>query len=289
MTDLPHEVSIPEYLTVFSNLRTPLSDFYVKTGRCKILGISGRNTAARAFLLAEQKDITELLFITADHGAPALKKSLLDHLKMQLPSGSAIRWRIQDNAADEELALEYGFSPESVVNIFHSLELQDPHTEEQLRKYEKLYLAKERFGYHTVSFAELSAGALCQITDDSDGEFEKAFSPKSFLCSSASGFSPELSFATLKGGKVVAYSMIRRPDSAACIFEIICVAKSKRMLGLFVLPFYASFRAIKDTDAKKVLFSVYENNSQMMKLVRKHLSPLVASKKCQHNMICYIP
>lgn len=281
------EISIPEYLIKFSKLRTALSDFYVKTRSCRIIGAAGDEK--KGFLLAEQRSDTEILFITAEDEDPSVKKALLDHLTGLLPSGSTIRWRIIDNPGNEKAAAAYGFQDKETVNIFRTVSADNETAVKTLREYEKLYVLKESLGYRTVSFEKLSEGELSQIRNNSDGEFDPSLHPERLMDDISGGFSPKMSFASVKDGKVIAYTGVRDPLGKSCIFELICVAESERKNGLFILPFYRSLREIIASGAESALFSVYESNSHMMTLVRKWFSQLIASHSIQHNMEFTIP
>lgn len=279
------EISIPEYLTRFSDLRTNLSDFYVKTRNCRIIGAAGEEKNGKGFLLAEQGSLTEVLFITAEGEDPSVKKALLDHLTGTLPSGSKIQWRIIDNPGNEKIAAEYGFREEETVNIFHTVGADNETAAKTLREYEKLFVLKESLGYRTISFKKLSEGELSQIRNNPDGEFDSSLHPERLMDDISGGFSPEMSFASVKDGKVIAYTIVRNPLGKSCIFELICVAESERKNGLFILPFYRSLREIIASGAESAIFAVYENNSHMLKLVRKWFSQLIASHTIQHNMV----
>ncbi|MDO5444930.1 MAG: hypothetical protein Q4F31_04845 [Eubacteriales bacterium] len=278
-------ISLPDYLTKYSDLRTSLSDFYVKTRNCKIIGIADEAISGKGFLLADMGAVTEVLFIAAENDNASVKKALLNYLKGKLPAGSTIQWRIVDNPVNETLALEYGFRCGNTLNIFHSVDRDNEQADKILQDYDKLYTFMERRGYRTVSFDELSEDELLQIRNNPDGEFDSYLRPGALMDDKLGGFSGKLSSASIRDGKVAAYTIIRNSDGNVCIFEIICVAESERKNGTFILPFLRSFREMKDSGAKSALFAVYDTNSEMLKIVKKRFSGLIASQSIQHNMV----
>ena len=212
------EISIPDYLIRFSDLRTALSDFYVKTRNCRILGAVSEGKNGKGFLLASQESVTEILFITAEDDDPSVKNALLDHLAGTLPSGSRIRWRIIDSPENETVAEEYGFRKEETVNIFRTVGSDHETAERTLLEYEKLFVLRESLGYRTLSFEKLSKEELSQIRNNPDGEFDPSLHPERLMDDISGGFSPEMSFAAVKDGKVIAYTIVRNSIGKSCIF-----------------------------------------------------------------------
>lgn len=279
------EINILDYLKDFSSFRTPLSDFYIKSKRCRILGIYDENKVGKGFLLAEPGEPTEILFLAAENEDTSIKRKLLGRMARTLPSKSEIRWRLLENSKDEAFAAEFGFRHDKTVHLFRTVGPEDEHAEELIRKYEKLYSFVENHGYHAVSFNELTKAELRQIRNNPDREFDSYLRPGVLMDDAAGGFSAELSFAAVKDGKVAAYTIIRRPDAKSCIFEIICVAKSERNSGVFILPFLSSLKTIKSSGAEVALFAIYDNNSKTLDMVKKRFGLLISSDSVQHNMI----
>lgn len=282
------EISIFEYLTGCAGLRTALSDFYVKTRKCFILGARGGDRGYAGFMIAEPGSITEILFIIAEGEDSEIKKALLDGFKGRSPAGTGIRWRIANSAENEQIAAEYGFMPEGTLNIFRTVGPDDEQLKALLTEYGRLYVAMESMGYRTVSFGELSQDELRQIRENPDGEFDDSLNPGALMGDTAGGFSSKLSFASVRDGKVAAYSIIRDAGGKSCIFEIVCVAQSLRRQGLFILPFYSSFRAIVESGKQSAVFAVYEHNAPMMKLLEERIGGLIRSRTVQHNMILFV-
>ena len=282
------ELSLMDYLTKYGSFRTALSDFYIKTRNCKIIGVDDAQNVAVGLLLAEQGAVTEILILAAQNDEVKIKTALLDRLKELLPSYSELRWRIVNHPQNEELALAYGFRTGSVLNIFHTVGSDNERAEATLREYEKLYAKMEATGFRTVSFAQLSENELAQIRDNPDGEFDSSLCPESLMVSGMGGLSPQMSFAAMKDGRVVAYSIIRSPDEKSYIFEIICVAKSERGNGIFILPFFRSLREIMASAAASATFAIYESNQIMLEILEKRFSQLIVSRTVQKNMVYFI-
>lgn len=285
MKHVIREINVLEYLKDFSAMRTPLTDFYVRSKPCKIIALYDERGSGRGFLLTEDTGMTEVLFLTAEGGDPGMKKSLLRHLANSLPKGSQIRWRITGSAADEHLAYQFGFYPGETLNIYRTVGAGDERLASVIREYEKLFTFMEKRGYRTVSFEALTAAQLDQIRNDPDGEFDAALRPAALMENTAGGFSPQMSFVSLKGEKVAAYTVVRQPDGKSCIFEIICVAESEKKTGVFILPFLSSLKAMRSSGAEEALFAIYEDNNEPMKIVKKRFAQLILSQSVQHNLL----
>ena len=270
------EISIFEYLTGFRSLSTPLSDFYLKTKRCRIFG----EEHGRGLLLYEK----EILFLAAEKNDPAVKTAMLDYLRSTLPAGETIRWRIQENSGEKSFAESYGFRVENIVNLFRTVGAGDERVEQFFRDNEKLVHYIEKRGYLTRSFDELTEAQLSEIRDNPEGKFESGLHPEVLMQDLVGGFSGKMSSAALRDGKVAAYVIVRSPDTKHCIFEIICVAEPERRSGVFILPFIRSLKAMDDFGAESVFFAVFENNTEAIKIVRRKFGSLIVSQKVQFNM-----
>lgn len=278
------DLSVPDYVIKLSGLRSALSDFYVKSGNVCILGLFDETNTGKGFCLTRPGKTVELLLLAVENDDPILKKELLIRLMHRLSAGTELSWRILDHPEDEKLAASCGFRPMAALNIFRTVGADDGRADEAIVKFRPLYESMEKRGYRTVCFEDLTEYELRQILENPDGEFDDSLCPEAIINNPAGGFSARMSFASVKNGKVSAYSVIRCPDAHSCVFEIICVAASERGRGQFVLPFYRSLREMKDAGVRAVCFAVYEENSRMLELARKKLSRVVVSKTVQHNM-----
>ena len=279
------EINLFEYLTAFSALRTNLSDFYLKTKPCRIFGSFDQEENARGLLLTESAAVPEILFLTAEKNDPAVKKELIDGLAAALPKGTPLRYRIQSQSGDRALAEECGFREESILNLFRTVGAGDERLHETFREYEKMTRFLEKRGYETVSFDRLSEEARREIAENPDGVFDDGLHPGVLMEEIRGTVSETLSFATLKDGKVAAYTIVRCPDGKNVIFEIICVAEPEKKSGVFILPFLCSLHKMEETGADKAFFAIYEQNKEALPLVRKRFSRLIVSESVQWNMI----
>lgn len=280
-------IGLPDYLTKFGDLRTPLSDFYIKSKNCRILGACDDEGNAKGLLVEEIASVYEILFLAAENEDAAVKKALLDSLIKKIPAGMQVRWRISSSPENEKLAAGIGFLKESMLNIFRTIGFHDEKIAEVYKKNRRLYEFMEKRGYRTVCFDELTEEELMQIKKNPDKEFEASLHPERMMNGGAGSADGKLSFASIKDGKVAAYDIIRYPGGKQCIFEIVCVAASKRNSGVFILPVAASFEAMRICGAESVLFAVYEKNQKMLDLLKKQYAQYIRLQSVQHNFIYY--
>lgn len=279
------EIDVLEYLKKFSTLRTALSDFYIKSGNCRILGITDADSTGIGFLIEGTGGVNEILFIAAEN--EDVKRSMLGHLIKKTRPGSQIGWRIIGNAENERLAAEYGFTCNAKLDIFRTIGFYDELSSGFYKKNRKMYEFMEKRGYRTVCFDELTEDELMQIKNNPDNEFDSYLHPESMMNGGAGAADGKLSFASVKDGKVAAYNIARNPGGKQCIFEIVCVAESKRNSGVFILPVTRSFEAMRTCGAESVLFAVYESNQKMLEILRKQYSAYFSLQSVQHNYIYY--
>lgn len=284
MSDIVN-LKLIEYLNEFRSLRTPLSDFFVKTRKCTLTGLKGEDGLAKVLLITEVKHNTEILFLSSVNDDVALKQILLDHLIESLTSQTAIIWRIPDTDSNKEIAINNRFICTKTVNLYRSVGSGDERLIKILSDNDKIYNYMFRFGYQVKTFNELSEDELYQINSNPDNEFVNGLHPESFTSDITGGFKNNFSFAATKNGKVAAYNIVRCPDGRHCVFEIICVGKSYSKKGVFILPFLSSLRAMNEAGIEGASFAIYETNRASLNVINKRFSQLITSHTIQHNYI----
>lgn len=277
------ELDLFGYLKDFETWRSPLSDFYVKTKKCLILGAFDEEGNASGLLLAEKAEETELLYLSGEDSS--VKKMLVKHLMGHMPTGKLLRWRTEENSEEEGLAKECGFRYECALHIFRSVSSDDPVMKEVLPEYEKLCTQIERLGYETVSFEHLSTEALDQIRYNAGDEYAPGLNPGVLMDDRIGGFSPEMSFACLKDGRVTAYTIVRAPGQKRCIFEIVCAARSQRGTGAFLLPIIGSIKAMQDQCTESAVCAIYEHNEKALTMVTRRLGRLLRSHSVRRHYV----
>lgn len=282
------EIGIGEYLTDLSKLRTPLSDFYINTKSCRIIAAFDETKQRLGFLLAEQKAVTEILFLTVVKNEAGIKRQMLDFLVKSLPAGTVLRWRIIENPDDEKSALDFGFRLESTLHLFRSVRYGENIERNFLPRLYRLSDSAEKRGYSTLPFSELTKEQKEQIRKDPDREFAPELHTALLMDDRVGGISERLSTAALKDGKVVAYSVIRSPAKSRCIFEILCVAKSKRKSSAVILPIARSIRELIAGGYDSLTFAVYDQNREMLPVIERNFSSVIESGRIQHNMILFL-
>ena len=269
-----------EYFGCNDDLKSSLSDYYVKNNDCRILLATNDSGEQVGLLLYEEKTVVEILYVKAKDGF--CKKELLKHL-IDL-TDKMIRYRIVSNEEDEKIALDCGFFCESSLNIYHSFDWNHPGTPGFFEKYNKLYLFAIKRNCTVKSFAELNEDELRQIRDNPDDEFVSELQPGKFLGNNFNDLSKRVSTAVIKNGKVAAYSLVRCVGNK-CIFEILCVAKSHRRTTVIAPAFIRSLREIYNEGLTRITYAVYQKNTEMIKVLENNMKETIESVTVQHNMI----
>ena len=284
-----YSADILQYLTGCETLRTPLSDFYVRSKDCLILCAKREDGSTAGFLLAEGKNPCEIWFLTAEDNDSSAKRSLFDALADRQPSGTELHRRLKQGDPDEAFFTEYGFKPSCILHLFRSLSTQCDGLSDFIRDNEPLCAAAEQRGFETLSFDRLTKEQLRQISENTDGTLDGSLRPGKLMKDTAGGFSAEMSFAAVKDGHVAAYSLIRKPDARHCVFEILCAGAPYRRSGIFLLPLMRTLEAVRASGTESVFFAVYDHNSPMLTTLKNHFSHLIASHSMQNNMMYFVP
>lgn len=278
-------IELIEYITECGELRSALSDFFVKTKNCAITVLFDETGKPLALLLTEVAANTEILYLSSVNDDAKSKQVLIDYLKKSVPTHSSVIWRLTDSDANKELALANKFKCRYTVNLFRSVGSGDERLIKILDDNKKFYNFMLKYGYTVKNFNELSDDELSQIKNNPDNEFDTGLHAKELIEDTVGGFSKTLSFAAIKEGKVVSYNIVRHPDDKHIIFEIINVAVSYRNKGVFILPFYASLNEMNNADLESGSFAIYEINTPALNVVTKRFSQLITLRTIQHNYI----
>lgn len=281
-------INVLEYVLQFESLRSPLSDYYMRSGKYAALGYFSKENEAAGVMVYNIDSIFEIIYLKAKNDDDGIKRQLISELFKKAHSASGIRWRLLEGDSNASLANSLGFYCESVLNIFH-VERQKGIGEvwEILQKNEKLYAILEKRGFEAKRFDELTKDELHQIRDNPDDEFESYFHPDQLMDNHCGVFSEEFSTAAVISGKVAAYSIVKKPDGKHCVFEVINVARSKRKTGAFIIAFLKPLRAMFDSDIEDCSFAIYENNREMLNMFKANFGKIVTSQTVQRNLICH--
>ncbi len=279
------EIDLFEYLKDFGALRTALSDYYIKTKDCRIFG-AYENGIGTGFLLCEERRTREILFLCAENGNAEIKSCLLRAFLDTLLPGAAVRWRIVNDTdnANTALAVRYGFSPESVLHIFRYTSDASA-VQGVIDTYAPLSNRMEARGYVAKPFEQLTEDELYQIRDNPDGEFEACLESGKHIRGATGRLDEKCSFAAVKDGKVIAYTVVVAHGEQRCIVENVSVARSARGGGAFLLPFLRMLGAIIKRNYATISFAIYETNAAMLPMMRKHFSALITAETVQHSYV----
>ncbi len=279
------EIDLFEYLKDFEALRTALSDYYIKTKDCRIFG-AYENGPGVGFLLCEERRTREILFLCAENDDTEIKGRLLRAFLDTLPAGTAVRWRIVNDTgnASTSLAVSCGFAAERILHVFRYTS-DATAVQSVIDTYSPLSDRMEARGYVAKPFEQLTENELCQIRDNPDGEFEACLESGKHIRGVTGRLDEKCSFAAVKDGKVIAYTVVVAHGEKHCIVENVSVARSARRGGTFLLPFLRMLGAIIQRNYATISFAIYETNTAMLPMMRKHFSALITAETVQHSYV----
>lgn len=115
-------------------------------------------------------------------------------------------------------------------------------------------------GCEVVSFAEAGEATISQIRDSRTSGFRNPLDPSSFFTFSSRKLAGDMSFAVVKKGRLLGYTLLSRPSTNAVIMEQMAVAQDVRMSGVVMIPLVCSVDRFFASDSTFFSFAIYENN-----------------------------
>ena len=280
------EINLFEYLKDFESLRTALSDFYIKTKECRIFG-AYENGVGAGFLLCGERRVREILVLRAENGGAEIRDGLLGAFLDTLPPGTAVRWRILNDAQNENtrIAVRHGFAAADVLRIFHFGRGNAAAARAVVGKYAPLFAFVERRGYVTKPLDQLTGDELRQIRDNPDGEFEAYLQSGEHIRGKTGRLDGKRSFAAVRDGRVFAYTVVVAHGEKNCVVENISVARSARRGGTVILPLLRTLDALLESDYGAASFAMYETNAEIMPMMKKYFSDLLTDETVQRDYV----
>ncbi|MBQ1741801.1 MAG: hypothetical protein II045_01770, partial [Oscillospiraceae bacterium] len=119
----------------------------------------------------------------------------------------------------------------------------------------------QRRGCGVVSFAEADEGLLPQIRDSHSTAFRNPLDPSAFFRHPSKKLSMELSFAAVKEGRLLAYTLYSQPSRDAVVLEQMAASADARGSGAILLPLVRSVDRFFESGYAYCFFAIYEHNT----------------------------
>lgn len=285
-----------EYLFGFSRCRSPLSDYYLDHCRetVSILGAFRQDGQESGLILwAQEKGKADLLYlyVLPEERNQGVGGALLDrviHGDGEANPPEQMRCRISASGesfpAWKKLLESRHFFPDREMKIFQADMSRYPVWERYMEKHGaslNRYLQEE--GFTPVSFQEAPLWAVEEIQNPAKTGFDTSLDPAPVLLGQKGDFRRDLSFLSLREGRVASYCLVSQPDSTSIIYEIFSSARDYQYTGVILQPFLMSMNVLKNTGISRIGFAVYQDNGKALALTRRLMKGLISHTETQYH------
>lgn len=149
----------------------------------------------------------------------------------------------------------------------------------------KLNAMLKRNGFECVSFQNAPVNILDEIYYSGESDFDNPLPVRPFFDFPSRRMDPCMSFAAVKDGHLVAYSLVSRPGKYSAVFEQTSVSEKYRGTGVILLPFSESMNSVETFHCKKASYAIYEDNLHSNAFQKKIVERVTSSKKRSENYI----
>lgn len=151
------------------------------------------------------------------------------------------------------------------------------------RRFDTGCVRLQRRGCDVVSFAEADEALLRQIRDSHSSTFCNPLDPSAFFRHPSKKLSMELSFAAVKKGRLLAYTLYSQPSRDAVVLEQMAASADARGSGAIMLPLVRSADRFFESGYAYCFFAIYEHNTAP-NLIRAKLGKEMSFEgKVTHN------
>lgn len=285
-----------EYLFGFSRCRSPLSDYYLDHCRetVNILGAFRQDGQEAGLILwAQERRKADLLYLYVLPGErnKGIGGALLDraiHGDGKGDPPEQMRCRISAGGDSfpvwKKLLESRHFFLDREMKIFQADMNRYPVWERYMEKHGKQldwYLREE--GFTPVSFQEAPLWAVEEIQHPGETGFDTSLDPVSILMGKKGDFRRDLSFLSLRDGRVASYCLVSQPDSTSIVYEIFSSARDYQYTGVILQPFLMSMNVLKNAGISRIGFAVYQDNGKALALTRRLMRGLISHTETQYH------
>ena len=283
-----------DYIFLFAGKRTAYSDLSVK-GALKSGGklyIMLEDSLPAGYLcIVNEENIARVLYI---YTAPIYRnsgvcKNLLKHACKSVDRKIKVCISERTEAFNfiKKACLSLGFFEESNCTIYSSGDWEDFLNWEKYmdRVGNKFCEILMRQGFECVSFNAASPNQINELYHSDENEYKNTLSTKIFFDNANKCLDKDLSFLATKDGKLVAYSLVSRPDPESAVFEHISTSEEYRGNGCIFLPFAKSMEEFKKSGCRRAAYVMYEDNTHANAFRKKLLERLTASQHKSYNFV----
>jgi len=268
------ELTVSEYLLCFSDARSAFSDACIRqASEC------GRMYCERS------EDVYKGFVCTAIENAE--ERILYAYTKPESTRG--IRVSIPEKhpcfEAVDAVCGRLGFRPTENLHTYSFDNSQKAAWQriKAARRFDTGCVRLQRRGCDVVSFAEADEALLRQIRDSHSSTFCNPLDPSAFFRHPSKKLSMELSFAAVKKGRLLAYTLYSQPSRDAVVLEQMAASADARGSGAILLPLVRSADRFFESGYAYCFFAIYEHNTAPNLIRTKLEKEMSFERKVTHN------
>ena len=263
------ELSIGEYLLMFSDARNAFSDACVQqASECGRMYCEKSENVYRGFVCTAIENAEERIlyaYTKPEYRRKGVFTALAEHVIRTSTRG--IRVSIPEKhpcfEAVDAVCARLGFRPTDNLHTysFDSSQKAAWQRVKAARRFDTGCARLQRRGCGVVSFAEADEGLLPQIRDSHSTAFRNPLDPSAFFRHPSKKLSMELSFAAVKEGRLLAYTLYSQPSRDAVVLEQMAASADARGSGAILLPLVRSVDRFFESGYAYCFFAIYEHNT----------------------------
>lgn len=282
-----------DYLFLFGKSRSRYSDLSVKSAICSggnLYIMFEEEQPAGYVCAAEEGSRTEIIYAMT---VPEKRNSgIFTALLQYTIKHSAFPVKIgisEENQAFDiilHICRKLGFDVQSSCIIFRGKSEDFYHWEEYMAKTGTRFCSMLlRQGYRCMSFAEADRDCIDKLYHSAGNEFCNRLDIRPFFENQNKLLDKDMSFLSMKGNEIAAYTLVRRPDRISAVFEHISAAQNYIGSGAILLPFSKSMEMFQKFGCKRCAYAMYEQNQSANAFRKKILEKVTSSQKRSYHFI----
>ena len=263
------ELTVSEYLLCFSDARSAFSDTCVQqASECGRMYCERSEDVYKGFVCTAIENAEERIlyaYTKPEHRGKGVFTSLMAHVIRT--SAHAVRVSIPEKhpcfETVDAACGRLGFRQAENLHTY-SIDSSQKAAWQRIkaaRRFDAGCTRLQRRGCGVVSFAEADEALLRQIRDSHSSAFRNPLDPSAFFQHPSRKLSMELSFAAVKEGRLLAYTLYSQPSRDAVILEQMAASADVRGCGIVLLPLVRSADLFFESGYAYCFFAIYEHNT----------------------------
>ena len=285
------ELTVSEYLLCFPGARSAYSDACIRqASECGRMYCQRSENVYKGFVCTAIENAEERIlyaYTKPEYRGKGVFTSLMAHVIQT--TAHAVHVSIPEKhpcfETVDAVCARLGFSPSRDLNTY-SIDRSQKAAWQRIkaaRRFDAGCARLQRRGCDVVSFAEADEALLRQIRDSHSTAFCNPLDPSAFFRHPSKKLSRELSFAAVKEGRLLAYTLYSQPSRDAVVLEQMAASADARGSGAILLPLVRSADRFFESGYSYCLFAIYEHNTAPNRIRAKLGKEMSFEGKVTHN------